>query len=130
MLVLLSKLFSVSCLSMGKLKRYLSCGSLQGTQTQQIVGGADLVGMQLHGVDAPKARASQSAPALHPAEELLDPFALALTDPVTGVPGSTRIQSRRAATFDLRHVRPNALAAQERDERLVVVPLVGTGTCQ
>ena len=126
MIVLLSKLFSVNSSIMGKFKRHLSYGLLQSRQAQQVVGGTDHVGVQLHASHTAKARASKSAPALHPAEDLLDPFALALTDSVTGVPSGPCIQTWRATALDLSQVRSDPSAAQESNERLVVIPFVAS----
>ena len=68
-------------------------------------------------------------PTLKPEDpDFFNAFALSLTDPVTGVPGGAPIRPRCASALDLRQVRPNALAAQEIDERFVVVTLIAAET--
>lgn len=106
--------------------RHLSCGGLQSTESQQVVSGADQMRVQLNPGDAPEARASQAAVALHPTEDLLDPLALFLADPVARMPSRARIQSRRAAVLDLRNVWTNASAAQELHKIFRAVALVRT----
>jgi hypothetical protein len=111
---------------MSLFKRHLSCGGRQATETQQVVGGTDQMGVQLHASNAAHVHAAQASIGFHPPEDLLDPLALALTGPVAGVPGGTRIESGRLAALDLRDVRRNALAAQERHKVFGVIALVGT----
>src|SRR5262249_22618654 len=97
-------------------------------QPQQVVGGADEVGMQLHASDAAEARATQTTPALHPAEDLFDPLALSLADPVTRMPCRTSVQPRSPAPVNLGNVRANAAAAQKIHKRLAVITLLATET--
>src|SRR5579863_8496490 len=110
------------------LQRHLSWERSQSAEPQQVVGSADKMGMQLHSSDAAKARATQPAPALHPAEDLLDPLALSLADRVTGVASGARIQPRGVAALNLRDVRADAAAAQPHHEGLVVIALVRAQT--
>src|SRR5579862_4361792 len=116
-------LWSFSSL-IASLHRHLPCGRSQTTQPQQVVGGTDEMRVQLHSSDAPKARATKSAPGLHPAEDLLDPLTLSLTDPVALVARRARIEPGGVATLNLRNVRADALAAQKADEGLAVIALV------
>ena len=51
------------------LKRHLSLDRSQSAQTQQVVGSADQVGVQLHAGDAAEAGPTQAAIGLHPAED-------------------------------------------------------------
>src|SRR5579863_210895 len=111
---------------MALLHRHLRWGWLQSAQAQQVVSGAHKVSMQLHPLNAAKARTTKSAEALHPAKDLFDPFALSLTDPVAPVARRARIEPRGVAALDLRNVRPNALAAQKANEAPAVIALVGT----
>lgn len=106
-------------------KRHLSCGRLQSREAQQVVGSAEQMSVQLHAGDAAEACATQTAVALHPAEDLLDPLALLLTDPVVRMPCGASVQSRRGSVLDLRDVRANTLAAQVRHKILGVLALVG-----
>src|SRR5215469_8520829 len=99
------------------LQRHLRWERSQTTQPQQVVGGADEVGMQLHASDAAEARATQTTPALHPAEDLFDPFALSLADPVARMPCRTSVQPRSPAPVNLGNVRANAAAAQKMHKR-------------
>src|SRR6202034_3530010 len=110
------------------LQRHLPWERSQSTQPQQVVGGADEVRVQLHSGDAAEARAAQATPALHPAENLFDPLALSLADPVARMPSRASIQPRGVAPLDLGDVRANAAAAQKLHKRLAVIALVGTET--
>src|SRR6516164_8020344 len=113
---------------MAVLRRHLHWKQSQTTQPQQIVGGTDEVGMQLHSGNAAKACAPQATPALHPAEDLLDPLALSLTDPVALMSRGASIQPRSVTSLDLRYVRTDATAAQKLHEGLAVIALVRTQT--
>ena len=70
--------------------------------------------MQLYTGNAAEARAAQSAPALHPAEDLCHPLALSLTDPIAVMPRRASIEAGGVAALDLGDV-----AAAEKVERLV-----------
>ena len=60
--------------------------------------------------------ARQTTPALHPAEDLLDPLALLLNDPMTTVSRRARVQARSVPPIDLRNARADAASAQKTDE--------------
>src|SRR5665213_3542497 len=107
-------------------KRHLSCGGRKATETQQVVGRTDQMSVQLDTSDAAHAHATQAAVGFHPAEDFFDPFSLSLAYPVASVPSGTRIESGRLAVLDLRDVRRDALATQERHKVFGVIALVGT----
>ena len=72
-----------------------SCrGRLQSRHSQKVVSGADQVGGHLRFGLPDEACLSQSTYGLHPAEDLLDAFALSLADGVAAVPGSACIEAR------------------------------------
>src|SRR5450631_3565372 len=121
-----SKPFSCLFTGMVGFKRHLSCGGRQATQTQQVVGHTDQMSVQLDTSDAAHAHAAQAAVGFHPAEDFFDPLALSLADPVAGMPGGAPIQPGGLAVLDLRDMRTDALAAQERHKSLGVIALVGT----
>lgn len=68
---------------------------------------------------------AQAAHRLEPAEDLLDPFSLALTDPVAFGAGGPTIEPRRLATLDACDMRTNPVFAQMGHEILHVIALVG-----
>ena len=76
----------------------ISCGSRhQSRNSEQIVGGADQIGMHLHPRAATVARFAQTADGLHPAEGLLDSLTDPLADRVTRMTSGPRVEGRTAA---------------------------------
>src|SRR3974377_1637224 len=108
------------------LQRHLRWERSQTTEAQQVVGRAYEVGMQLHSGNAAKARAAQATPALHPAEDLLDPLALSLAHPVAVMTRCASVQPGGVAALDLCDVWANATPAKKTHKRLAVITLVGT----
>ena len=96
----------------------------QSTQPQQVVGSADQVGGQLGTLDPVEAGFAEAPDHLHPAEDLLDAFALPLAHRVGGVAGGAGIEPRRATAFDARNVRHDAPAAQPRHKGTGVVTAI------
>src|SRR3974377_2355014 len=124
----LYKRFPCSSMLIAELQRHLPWERSQTTQPQQVIGRAHKVGVQLHAGNATKARATQSAPALHPAEDLLDPLALSLADPVALMPSRTVIEPWGMRALDLNNVRAGAPGAKEVHKGLAVIPLVAAET--
>src|SRR6516165_1894519 len=124
----LYKRFPCSSMLITELQRHLPWERSQTTQPQQVIGRTHKVGVQLHAGNATKARATQSAPALHPAEDFLDPLALSLADPVALMPSRTGIEPWGIAALDLRNVRADAPAAKEVHKRLAVIAPAATET--
>src|SRR5687768_5833129 len=77
----------------GHLRAYLSCQRSQSSEPQQVVGSTDQVGMQLHAAKAACEGATQPAVGFHPAEDLFDPFALALAHRIAGMTGRAPVQA-------------------------------------
>ena len=68
----------------------------------------------------------QSAPALHPAEDLCHPLALSLTDPIAVMPRRASIEAGGVAALDLGDVRADVPAAQKLDKGLAVIAFVAS----
>lgn len=71
-----------SCLSW---RKQLSCGWLQSSHAQQVIGRADQVSGELRFGNADKSCFSKTAHRLHPAEDLFNPLTLALADRIAVV---------------------------------------------
>src|SRR5712691_2937388 len=97
-------IFGVSFLaessSLGPLWTHLSRRDLQSSHPEQVVRRADHVGGELRLHPSDETTLSESADRFHPAEDLLDSFALLLTHGITVMPRGARIQARGAATLD------------------------------
>src|SRR5882762_4141134 len=109
---------------MAILNRHLSWDWSQSTEAQQVVGRSDQVRVQLHAGEAAEACAAQAPVRLHPTEDLLDPLALLLADPVARMARGANVEPCSAASVNLRDVWPDGLVAQEIDERRAVVTLI------
>ncbi len=75
--------FMAKVLSSGSLRTYLSRRDLQSSHPEQVVRRAHHVGDELRLHLSDEAALSESAYRFHPAEDLLDSFALLLTDRIT-----------------------------------------------
>src|SRR5262245_64866895 len=84
----------------------------ESTHAQQVVGRAHDVGVQLYAGESAHQRATKSAVSLHPAEDLLDAFALALAHRVARMTRGARVQPRGPAAFDSRDAWRDVAAAQ------------------
>ena len=102
----------------------LSGAELESTHAQQVVGGPGEVRLQLYAGGSDEACLAKTAIGLQLAEDLLDPFALSLADPVTLMARRAIVQSRRAPAFNPRNVRADASIAQSLDEGAAVIALV------
>src|SRR5438132_1219482 len=104
----------------------VSCWSgQQPCDSEQIVGGADQIGVHLHALAATVARFAQTADGLHPAESLLDSFPHPLTDRITRMPGGARVErGTPRPRVILCHVRSDLECAARRDEAVSIVALV------
>src|SRR6266702_2277664 len=104
----------------------VSCWSgQQPCDSEQIVGGADQIGVHLHALAATVARFAQTADGLHPAESLLDSFPPPLTDRITRMPGGARVErGTPRPRVILCHVRSDLECAARRDEAVSIVALV------
>src|SRR6201993_2856088 len=100
------------------MKSVVSCGSSQQScDSEQIVGGADQIGVHLHPRAAAVACLAQTADGLHPAEGLLDSFTDRLADCVTRMTSGPRVESGTSRPrIILRHVRGDIERAAGRDE--------------
>jgi hypothetical protein len=105
----------------------VSCWSgQQPCDSEQIVGGADQIGVDLYPLAATVARFTQAADGLHPAEDLLDPLAYRLTHRVAGMTRGAAVKCGAAgATLIARDVRGDLERAARRDELPGVITLVG-----
>src|SRR5260221_8163806 len=106
------------------LRTQLSRSGSQPTHSQQVVGRAHEVGVQLHPRETTSERAAQAAVGLHPAEDFLDALSLSLTDGVSGMTRRARIEPRGRAAFDSGNVGSDVLLSQMRHEVLTVIALV------
>src|SRR6266571_1885893 len=111
--------------SLGSLWTYLSRRDLQSSHPEQVVRRAHHVGGELRLHPSDEAALSESADRFHPAEDLLDSFALLLTERITVMPRGARIQARSAAALDPSAVGRDAASSEHRDEGLGVIALVG-----
>jgi hypothetical protein len=98
---------------------------LQTRHSEQVIRGADDVGGKLGLRQTHEAALTQAANRLHPAEDLLHPFALTLADGVALVACRARVKSRRAATLHPGDVGRDLASSEQRDEGLGVIALVG-----
>jgi hypothetical protein len=92
--------------------------------SQQVVGGAGEVCVHLNASGTDEARLAKPAVGLQPPEDLLDPFALALTDPVALVSRGAIVQPGSTPAVDPGDVRTDAASAQLLDEVPSVIALV------
>ena len=76
------------------LARSGSCGE-KPRDAKEVVGGANEVSSQLGAFEAAKARPSEAADHLHPAEDFLDAFASFLTQGIAGPGRCARINGKR-----------------------------------
>src|SRR6201981_3037725 len=108
------------------MKAVVSCGSSQQScDSEQIVGGADQIGVHLHPPAAAVARLAQTADGFHPAEGLLDSFTYPLADCVTRMTSGPRVESGTSGPrVILCHVRGDIEPAAGRDELARVIALI------
>src|SRR6185369_3650202 len=106
----------------------LSTVPLQAAHAQQVVRRGGEVRLQLNASGADEACLAKATVGLQPAEDLLDSFALSLTDLVALVARRSLIQTRRAPALDPRDVRTDAPIAQALDEAAIVITLVAAQT--
>src|SRR6187455_1059279 len=98
-------MFLIDSCSFGLLRRHLSCRRLQSRHAQQVVCSPYHVSGELRLRKADEPSFAQTANGLHPAEDLLDALAFALTHGVTPMPRGASIQPRGVAPFDACHMR-------------------------
>ena len=79
-----------------------SCRSRhQSRDPEQVIGGANEIGVHLHSVASPVAGFAKSTDCLHPAEALLDSFTYPLTDRVALMTRGTRIERRASRPCEI-----------------------------
>src|ERR1700746_3964583 len=97
----------------------------QPCDSEQIVGGANQIGVHLHPLAAPVGCLAQTADGLHPAEGRLYSFPDPLADRITRLTGGARVERGTSRPrIILRHVRGNVECATARDEAAGVVALI------
>src|SRR3984893_1143303 len=97
----------------------------QPCDSDQVVGGADQIGVHLYPLAATVARFAQTADGLHPAEGLLDSFTDPLADRITRLTGGPRVECGTSGPrLILRHVRGNVERPTAGDEVAGVVTLI------
>src|SRR5918996_5324305 len=96
----------------------------QSTEPQQIVGGADQIGIELRARDSAEAGLAQAPDCLHPAKDLFHALAMALAERITGMTGGAPIQARRSAMGHLGNVGLDAPRAQVPDEVPGMIALI------
>jgi hypothetical protein len=77
----------------------------QSRHAQEVVGTRCAVGVELRALEADEPTLSHAGHGLEPAEDLLDAFAMTLTDPVARVTRGSSVQARRDAPLYARDVR-------------------------
>jgi len=104
----------------------VSCWSCQQPcDSEQIVGGANQIGLHLHPLADTVARFAQTADGLHPAEGLLDSFTDPLADRISRLTGGPRVECGTSGTrLILRHVRGNVECPTGDDEVAGVLTLI------
>jgi hypothetical protein len=110
------------------MKCAVSCRSRhQSCDSEQIISGADQIGVHLHPLATAVARFAQTADGFHPAEGFLDAFAYPLADGVTRIMSGAYVQCGASRPpIILRHVRRDVERTAGRDEVAGVITLVAT----
>ena len=108
--------------SLGLWSLWAQLSNRQIAHPHQVVGGQSEGKHPTHSVHSAMASLAQPANRLEPAENLLDPFALALADCVARVPGGALVDD--AALF-AREMRRHLMLAQFLHQFPAVVTLVG-----
>ena len=108
----------------------------QSCDSEQVVGSADQIRMQLHACAAAVARLAQTAHRLHPTEGFLDALTDPLTYPIAGMASSAGVERRAPRPRKiLRQVGRDLELPTPGDEGAGVVALVraqrkATATCR
>src|SRR5712692_10746464 len=100
------------------------CGRHQSRHTDQVVRGSYEVARELRSLQPDVARASEPADRFHPAEDLLDQFAFALTDGIPDMPRGAPVDRAAPPTGVLRYVGRHLPLSEVRHAALGVVPLI------
>src|SRR6476469_3463048 len=99
-------------------------GSYQVHHPDKVVGGCHQIAGQLSLLQTEIARSSEPTDRLHPAKDLLDPFADALTDGIPNMTGGSAVDGAAPPTGVLRDMGPDLSLAEVSHTRLGVVALV------